>query len=60
MNISPVAKRMIDSIKEFIAESSKKEYRFELEEEKEIQRYIAILENQLKILIDYEIKKDAK
>lgn len=51
---------MIDSIKEFIAESSKKEYRFELEEEKEIQRYIAILENQLKILIDYEIKKDAE
>ena len=57
MNTSPVANKLLKAIDEYIKESSKKEYRFELEEQYKLQNKIAQLNNQIDILIDYEIKR---
>lgn len=58
MNISPSAIDLIDAIKRYIEESSKINYRFTIEEQFEIQKQIKILDNQINILIDYEIKRE--
>ena len=55
--ISPTAKKLIDAINEFIADSSRVDYRFEDLDEQVIRRHIDILENQIKILQDYEDKR---
>lgn len=58
MNISPVANDLLQAIEEYIEESSKTIYRFELEEQIKIQNAIARLNKQIEMLIDYEIKKN--
>lgn len=58
MNYSPSALRLFKAIDEYLKESSKKEYRFTIEEQKMLDRYITFLDNQLTILIDYELKRE--
>lgn len=58
MNISPVATDLIEAIENYIEASSKKEYRFTEEEQYKLEREIAILNNQINMLIDYELKRD--
>lgn len=58
MNISPVANDLLLAIEEYIEESSKTIYRFELEEQIKLQNAIARLDKQIEMLVDYEIKKN--
>lgn len=58
MNISPVAIDLIEAINNYVAESSKKEYRFTIEEQKELERMLKVMNNQINILVDYELKRD--
>ena len=58
MNISPVATDLIEAIKNYIEASSKKEYRFTVEEQYKLEREIAILNKQIDMLIDYELKRN--
>lgn len=58
MNISPVAKRLIDAIESYIEETSKKEYRFTFEEQQLLCAYITKLNKQVDVLIDYEIRRE--
>ena len=57
MNTSPIANDLLIAIDNYIEASSKKEYRFELEEQIKLQNAIARLNNQIGILINYEIKR---
>lgn len=57
MNISPVAQRLLNAIDDFMQESNKKEYRFTIEEQHKIEWYIAMLNNHINNLIDYELKQ---
>lgn len=57
IDISPQAYQVIDAIEEYLKESSKKEYRFTLKEQIELQNIIARLDKQIEILVDYEIKR---
>jgi len=57
INISPVALELINAIEEYKKESSRKEYRFELEEQLRLQREIEILQKHIDLLIGYELKK---
>lgn len=57
MNISPIAYNLIKAIEEYKKESSKTNYRFELEEQLRLQREIEILTKHLELLSDYEIKR---
>jgi uncharacterized protein YpmS len=58
MNISPAATDLIEAIENYIETSSKKEYRFTEEEQYKLEREIAILNKQIEILINYELKRD--
>lgn len=58
MNISPVATDLVEAIENYIETSSKKEYRFTVEEQYKLEREIAILNNQINMLIDYELKRE--
>ncbi len=58
MNTSPIAIDLLEAIERYIEESSKKEYRFEYEEQRKIENAIQRLNNQLDILVDYEIKRN--
>jgi len=58
MNISPVANELIIAIDNFKEESSKTSYRFTTEEQIRLEKEIAILQNHINLLIDYELKKE--
>lgn len=58
MNISPIAVALITSIEDYVSVSSKVGYRFTIEEQMELQKQIKILENQINMLIDYELKRE--
>ena len=60
MDFSPVFIQLKNAINDYLKESSKKDYRFTLEEEKELEKFILILDNHKKALIDYEIKQQLK
>lgn len=60
MNISPVANELIIAIDNFKEESNKTSYRFTTEEQIRLEREIAILQNHINLLVDYELKKDKK
>lgn len=60
LNISSVANELIIAIDNFKEESSKTSYRFTTEEQIRLEREIAILQNHINLLIDYELKKDKK
>lgn len=57
MNISPVAKELLDAIKRYIEESGKVGYRFEIDEQYALERNIRILNNHIDDLIKYELNK---
>ena len=57
MNISPVAKELLDAIKNYIEESGKVGYRFEIDEQYALERNIRILNNHIDDLIKYELNK---
>lgn len=57
MNISPSARELLRAFNEWLEDSSKSNYRFELEEQLELQKIGKILDNQINMLIDYELKK---
>ncbi len=57
MDYSPIFIDLKEKIEEYIEKSSKKEYRFSIEEQYELERLIRILNNQADILIKYEIDK---
>lgn len=58
MDTSPVALRLLKAIEEYIKESSKKDYRFEIEEQYKIERAIQVLSNQVDNLIKYELERN--
>ena len=57
MNISPVANDLILAFNNYIEESSKKDYKFTNEEQFKMQQVIKMLDNQINMLIQYELKK---
>lgn len=60
MNTSPSAERLLKAFDEWLKESSKVEYRFELEELNKLRFMIDTLNRQIDILVEYEIKRDIK
>lgn len=58
MNINPIANDLIKAIDNFIEQSSKTAYKFTIEEQYKLQNKIAQLNNQIDILINYEIKRE--
>lgn len=57
MNVSPVANNLIIALNNYIEESSKKDYRFTYEEQIKLQQLINVLNNQIDMLIQYELKR---
>lgn len=60
MNTSPSAERLLKAFDEWLKESSKVEYRFELEELNKLRFMVDTLNRQINILVEYEIKRDIK
>jgi hypothetical protein len=60
MSTSPSAERLLKAFNEWLEESSKVEYRFELEELNKLKQMSDILNKQIDILVEYEIKRDLK
>ena len=60
MNTSPSAERLLKAFDEWLKESSKVEYRFELEELNKLRLMVDTLNRQIDILVEYEIKRDMK
>lgn len=60
MNFSPVFIQLKNAINDYLKASSKTDYRFTIEEEKELIRLILLLDSHKKALIDYEIKQETK
>ena len=58
MNISPVANNLIIAFNNYIEESSKKDYKFTNEEQFKMQQVIKMLDNQINMLIQYELKRE--
>ena len=57
MNISPVANNLIIAFDNYIEEKRKKDYKFTNEEQFKMQQVIKMLDNQINMLIQYELKK---
>lgn len=57
MEVSPIAYDMIQKFNEWLEQSSKVGYRFSEEEQRYLEQMIKIMNNQIDILIDYELKK---
>ena len=60
INNSPSAIRLLKAFDEFIKESSKKEYRFTIEEQRNLENLIKVLNNQINVLIEYEMKREVE
>jgi len=60
MNTSPSAERLLKAFDEWLKESSKVEYRFEIEELNKLRLMVDTLNRQIDILVEYEIKRDMK
>lgn len=58
MEVSPIAYDLIKDFNEWLEQSSKKTYRFSEEEQYYLEQMIKILNNQIDMLVDYELKKD--
>ena len=62
MKVAPIevsisAYDLIQAFNEWLEDSSKKEYRFSDEEQYYLEQMIKIMNNQIDLLIDYEIKR---
>lgn len=60
MNTSPSAERLLRAFNEWLKESSKVDYRFELEEQDKLELMRDTLSKQIDILVEYEIKRNTK
>lgn len=58
MEVSPIAYDLIKDFNEWMEQSSKKEYRFSKEEQYYLEQMVKMLNNQIDMLVDYELKKD--
>jgi hypothetical protein len=58
MDVSPSAYELIDKFNQWLEASSKKEYRFTIEEQYALEKMIKVMDNQINILVDYETKKE--
>lgn len=56
--MNKIALELIDLMEKYIDESSKKDYIFSLDEQINLQNMINILNKQIDILIDYELKRN--
>lgn len=57
MEVSPIAYNLITDFNEWLEESSKVGYRFSEEEQMYLQKMVIIMENQLDMLIKYELER---
>ena len=57
IEVSPIAYDMIQNFNEWLEESSKKGYRFSNEEQYYLEQMIKIMNNQINMLVDYELKR---
>lgn len=57
IEVSPIAYDMIQKFNEWLEQSSKVGYRFSEEEQHYLEQMILIMNNQIDLLIDYELKK---
>jgi len=58
MEVSPIAYDLIKDFNEWMEQSSKKAYRFSKEEQYYLEQMVKMLNNQIDMLVDYELKKD--
>lgn len=58
LDVSPSAYELIDMFNQWVEASSKKEYRFTIEEQHALEQMIKIMNNQINMLIDYELKRE--
>ena len=58
MEVSPSAYQLINDFNEWLEDSSKKIYRFTVEEQQALEQMIKIMNNQIDMLVDYETKRD--
>ncbi len=58
--VSPYAYDMIESFNNWCEASSKKGYRFSEEEQQYLEQMISIMNNQINMLVDYELKRKDK
>lgn len=56
LKLNKEAKDLIEAINVFMNASSKKEYKFSLEEEVMLNQMIEILKNHIRLIVDYEEK----
>ena len=59
-NNSPSAITLLRAFDNWLEESSKKSYVFTSEEQVNLQRLVMILNNQIDMLVDYELKREVK
>lgn len=57
MDVSPVAYYLIEKFNEWLEQSSKTTYRFSQEEQYHLEQMVKILNNQINLLIEYELNK---
>ena len=60
LEVSTYAYDMIQAFNEWLEASSKTNYRFSEEEQYYLEKMIKIMNNQINILVDYELKKQDK
>ena len=59
-NNSPSAITLLRAFDNWLEESSKKSYVFTSEEQVNLQRLVMILNNQIDMLVEYELKREVK
>lgn len=57
IDVSPSAYQLINDFNEWLENSSKKTYRFTAEEQYALEELIKQMNNQIDMLVDYEIKR---
>lgn len=60
MEVSPIAYDLIKDCNEWLEQSSKTSYRFSKEEQYYLEQMIKVMNNQIDLLVDYELKKEEK
>lgn len=60
MEVSPNAYDMIKAFNEWLEQSSKVGYRFSIEEQRYLELMVKMLNNQINMLVDYELKREGK
>lgn len=58
--MSEDAKRLIDAIQDYMQVSMKADYVLSVEEQRKIEQYIKALDRHVKMLVDYELKREGE